>query len=237
MPELKPLLTFAALFSAIPALAADDPWNGELSLGYLQTTGNSDTRSLNGKGELKHQADPLRQHFHVSATNTSDSGEQTGERYTAGYKLDYNFTEKNYLFFSLDYERDLFGGIDRRGVAAIGYGRRLLDSDAHKLDAEIGAGFRQQRDATGDETDDAIARLSSDYLWQITDNNRFKQSLRIESGDANTYSESVSDLKLTIVGDLYAGLSYTVRNNSDVPAGTEKTDTETLLSIGYSFSY
>ena len=230
-------LLLATVLATGSAQAADDPWNGEVALGYLRTSGNSDTQSLNGKAELKHDAEPLHQRFHVSATNTSDSGEQTGERYAAGYKLDYDFSEKNYLFFSWDYERDLFGGIDRRGVAAVGYGRRLLESATHELDVELGAGFRQQRDAAGDETDDAIARLSGDYRWQITDNNRFKQTLRVESGDTNTFTESVSDLKLTIVGNLYAGIAYTLRNNSDVPAGTEKTDTETLINFGYTFSY
>ncbi len=228
----------AALSLSLPAAAhADDAWKGDASLGFLRSTGNSDTQSLNGKFELKHAARSLHQRFYATASNTSDADVQTGERYTAGYKLDRDFSEHNYLFGALDYERDLFGGVAERSVLSAGYGRRLINTAAHKLEAEIGAGYRQQENADGIDQDDAVGRLSGEYLWQLTDTNKFTQKLRVESGKANTFVESVSALKLTVVGSLYAGLSYTVRNNAEVPPGTSRTDTETLINLGYSFGF
>lgn len=233
------LLAAVLAFAVTTAASAADPtrWKAEASAGYLRTSGNSDTQSLNGKFELRHKADPIRQRFLVTATNTSDSGVQTGERYTAGYKLDYDFTKHDYLFGALDYERDLFGGVARRTTATTGYGRRILDGEVHALDLELGVGWRHQEDALGVDEEDAVARLSGEYRWTISDSSRFSQTLRVESGDTNTFTESVSSLKLTIAGNLYAGIGYTLRSNTQVPAGTERTDTELLVNLGYSFTF
>jgi putative salt-induced outer membrane protein len=38
-----------------------------------------------------------------------------------------------------------------------------------------------------------------------------------------------------IVGELALVLSYTIKNNSDVPAGVEETDTFTAISLEYAF--
>ena len=45
----------------------------------------------------------------------------------------------------------------------------------------------------------------------------------------------MSELKLVIAGNLFATLGYEVRTNTEVPAGTAKTDTLTSVNLGYSF--
>ncbi|HET9680011.1 MAG TPA: DUF481 domain-containing protein, partial [Gammaproteobacteria bacterium] len=82
---------------------------------------------------------------------------------------------------------------------------------------------------------DGIIRLSGNYQWSITDNSSFTQTLAVETGDANTYSESVSSLTASLMGDLALRLSYTMRSNSDVPLGAEETDTYTAVSVLYTF--
>ena len=57
----------------------------------------------------------------------------------------------------------------------------------------------------------------------------------VESGSNNTYTESVSAVKANLVGDFALVLSYTIKQNSDVPAGSEKTDRLTAISIEYAF--
>jgi putative salt-induced outer membrane protein len=57
----------------------------------------------------------------------------------------------------------------------------------------------------------------------------------IESGADNRYTESVTSLSTDVWGDIALVLSYTIKSNSDVPVGTEKTDTFTAISLEYSF--
>lgn len=106
----------------------------------------------------------------------------------------------------------------------------------HELSAEVGVGARQtEENVTGFKDDDLIGRLAGRYAFIMSPTSSFVQTLKVESGDANTSTESVSELKLAIVGNLHAMLSYTVRHNSEVPATTKKTDTYTAVNLAYSF--
>ena len=49
------------------------------------------------------------------------------------------------------------------------------------------------------------------------------------------YTEAISSLGVDINDDLALVVSYTLRNNSDVLPGTEKTDTFTAITIEYSY--
>jgi putative salt-induced outer membrane protein len=51
----------------------------------------------------------------------------------------------------------------------------------------------------------------------------------------NTYLESVSAVTARLVGQLALVASYTVKNNSDVPVGTENTDTFSAIALEYRF--
>ena len=74
-----------------------------------------------------------------------------------------------------------------------------------------------------------------DYKWQFSETAAFEQTFVLEAGEDNTFLESKSSVSATLVGALSLVASYTVRNNSDVPAGTEKTDTQTAISLEYGF--
>lgn len=220
----------------IPCAASAQSWSGDLAAGFLATSGNSQTRSLNGKLALVYDRDVWQNSFAASALGSSDNDTTTAERYTVGDKLDYNFSEHDYWFGTVEWEKDLFGGIRERTSETVGYGRNVLTGPVHLLDLEIGAGARQtEANVTGQRESEVIGRLAGKYAWTLSETSAFVQTLKVESGDSNTFTESVSELKLAIVGNLHAMLSYTVRNNSDVPAGTDKTDTFTAVNLSYSF--
>ena len=73
------------------------------------------------------------------------------------------------------------------------------------------------------------------YKWHLSETSLFSQDLTIEAGDKNTYLESVTALSARLVGNLALVASYTIKNNSDVPSLTEKTDSYTALSLEYAF--
>lgn len=226
---------FAGLMVAAPMAQAGD-WLGEVSLGYLATSGNTQTRSINGKIVADYVDEAWKNAFAATAINSADDTDTTAERYLLTDQVNLNLTEHDYAFVSGEYEKDLFGGIRERTSETLGYGRHLLTGSTHKLDAEIGAGARQSREqTTRQRQSDAIARGSVKYAWVISDTSTFRQSLKTEAGETNVYLESVTELKLEIIGDLAATLSYTVKNNSQVPAGTENMDTFTAVNLAYSF--
>lgn len=219
-----------------PTLAVAQPWSGEIAAGYLGTSGNSDTQSLNGKVALNYEQDKWKNLFVATALGSADADGSTAERYTAGNKTEYSITPNDYVFVALEWEKDLFGGIRQRTSETVGYGRRILTGPVHELDVEVGIGARQtEENVTGFKDDDLVGRFAGRYAWIISETSSFVQALKVETGDANTSTESISELKLAIVGNLHAMLSYTVRHNSDVPAGTKRTDTFTAVNLAYSF--
>ena len=144
-------------------------------------------------------------------------------------------SEASFLFGRLNWRNDRFSGYDTQFSQTVGYGRRLIDKEAHKLNAEIGAGARQSDLADGTSENETILRGDLKYTWLLSENSEFRQNFVVESGSANTYVESVTALSAKLLGNLALVASYTVKNNSDVPPLTEKTDTYTALSLEYIF--
>ena len=105
----------------------------------------------------------------------------------------------------------------------------------HTLTAGVGAGARQSEDQLGVSNNEFIFTGDLDYTWKFSETAEFGQTLAIEAGDANTYIESVTSVKTTLIGAFSLVASYTIRHNSDVPVGTEKKDTRTAISLQYDF--
>lgn len=231
---MKKFIPAALLLAPWVAHAGD--WSGQLGASLLVTDGNSQSRSIGTKVNAVYASDPWKNTFDASATNVSGSTGQTAERYVASDKLDYNLTEHTYAYVSAEWEKDLFGAIRERTSETAGIGRHFLLGPVHFLDADLGAGARQTEDnGTGIRHSELIGRFGGKYQWKFTDKNSFSQSLKVESGESNTHSESVTALQLAIIGSLSAALSYTVRHNTDVPAGAEHIDTETAVNLVYAF--
>lgn len=232
----------AALAQDAPPPAPPPPWSGELSAGSTVTTGNSESSTINAKGELVYQSKIWRNTFNGNAIRTettdpvTDDDVVTAERYLAGNKTDFNFTERDYAFLALEFEKDLVGPTRERTSETAGYGRKVLTGPAHLLEAELGAGARQtEEQGTLEKNNDFIGRGRVAYKWNFSETSYFGETVKVESGDSNTTTESVSELRVSLIGKLFALGSYTVRTNSDVPAGTKKTDTVTALSLGWTF--
>lgn len=232
------LAVAAGLIVMSPLCAQEEesgPWSGTATLGYLATDGNTENTSLNSGFGVDYESGKWLHGFAAQAINATQEGDSTAESYIAGWKTEYSFTENNYAFLRVDWRKDRFSGYDQQLSETIGYGRRLLDTGVHVLNVEIGAGARQLDVADGTSESDVIARAGLDYLWQFSETAAFTQDFIVESGDTNTFLQSISAIKATLIGDLALVASYTIRNNSDVPAGLEKTDTFTALSLEYGF--
>lgn len=213
----------------------EDRFAGRVQLGYLAASGNSETVNSNGKLLFGWELVDWRHSVAAAAIYSEDDEETTAENYRFGYKADRKLDEQNYLFGTVNWEKDEFSGFENRLTEAVGYGRRVFDTEQHTLDLEIGVGARQTDLTTGEERDETIGRLAGDYLWQFGEYSDFSQSLVVESGEENTYIESVSSITAQLLGELDLVVSYTIKRNSEVPAGLENTDSYTSVNVQYTF--
>lgn len=215
--------------------AEEGPWSGSASLGYLSTSGNTETTSYNTKFRIVYDKNDWIHSFNAAATGAEDSDTATAEAYQAAWKSEYNFTSYDFLFGRVSWRKDRFAGVDQQLTESVGYGRRLIDTPSHILSAELGVGHRQADLADGTSESGFITRGGIDYQWVFSETSGFEQNIDVESGSDNTYIESVSALRARIMGDFAIVLSYTIKHNTDVPVGSEKTDKLSAVSIEYAF--
>ncbi len=212
-----------------------DPWSGKVALGYLATSGNTESSSLNSAFAVAYTSGKWTHAIDASAINTTEDEQTTAEAYSVGLKTEFNMTDRDFLFGRVDWRKDRFSGYDQQLSESIGYGRRLIDTGVHFLNAEIGAGARQSELSDGTTEDDFIVRGGLNYRWQFSEQAQFTQDFVTEAGSQNTYMESVTAVKARLIGALALVVSYTVKNNSEVPVGNEETDTFSALSLEYGF--
>lgn len=211
------------------------PWAGKAKLGYLATSGNTENSTLNTGFEVSYTAGKWTHLAEAFAINASENKVSTAEAYDLGWKSERNLSEHDFLFGRLQWRTDRFGAYATQFSQSIGYGRRLIETDKHKLSAEIGVGMRQSELQAGAAEDEAIVRGGAYYKWLFSETAEFRQDLSVESGSLNTYIESVTALSARLVSDLALVASYTIKYNTTVPPLTEKTDTYTALALEYTF--
>lgn len=239
--KLRMLVITAALLAPISLMAQDapeapeSPWSGKATLGYLATSGNTENTTLNTGFEVGYKTGQWVHTFKAAAIEASENEATTAEAYDVGWKSERNLSDKDFLFGRLSWRKDRFGGFDTQFSQTLGYGRRLIDTDKHKLNAEIGGGARQSELQDGTTEDETVFRGGMYYKWQFSETAEFRQDLTAEGGKQNTYIESVTAISAKLLGDLALVASYTVKHNTDVSPLLEKTDTYTALSLEYAF--
>lgn len=224
-----------ALTAPVAAQQEEGPWSGKATLGYLATSGNTENSNLNSGFEITYAPNSWTHRLRALAINAAENEVTTAEAYELGWKSELALSEANYIFARVVWRKDRFSSYDQQLSESIGYGRRVIDTDRHKLNAEIGAGARQSDLVDGTTENEVILRAGLDYLWAFSETAQFSQDIGVEAGDTNTYIESITALKSQLLGQLALVASYTVKHNTEVVAGTEKTDTFTALSLEYAF--
>jgi putative salt-induced outer membrane protein len=238
---MRTLITVVSIGLSLSALAQTpappaDPITGGAALGYLSTSGNTDSTNANASFKLGwDRGGAWRHEWSALAITARTAGTTTAESYAAGYKAQRDFSEHSYLFAAGDWRQDQFSGYDKQLTESVGYGRRIIDTERQVLSLEGGIGAKQSTLIDGVDLDEGIVRGGLDYVLHISESAEFNQKLLFEVGSDNRYTESNSAVKAKLLGNLALVLSYVIKSNSDVPPGIDNTDRFTAISLEYGF--
>jgi len=235
---LKKILIITGLLSTISVSATEtinNKWSGDAELGYLKTTGNTETESLHLKGKVINDRNKWRHTGTLEIVDKSDTNTTTAKRWYITGQSDYKIDDKSYLFLLLSHEDDEFSGYKYQTTEVIGYGYTAIKQEDLILALEAGAGARQSKPINASSTNEGILRGAANLEWKISKTSTFNQLLSVDAGEDSTVSRSVSSLTMNIVGNLAAKFSYSIKHSSDVPPGIEKKDTETIVTLVYKF--
>lgn len=223
---------------------ADKVWTTSAELGAITTSGNTVGTSVTGKIDAKQELEQWSNQYILSAFFKEDEKTENGNKVTeksaeryfvsakAAYKLEEDF-DKLFVFGS--YTDDKFGAYLKYTTLAVGYGTRIYNAEDKSLDVEIGPGYFTGERSTGETENGLIVRGAAAFNWTISESASFAQTLSVEYGDDNTRTIAESALLAKINGALQMKAAFLVQNDSEVPVGKKSTDTQTSLTLVYSF--
>ncbi|MBE0376729.1 DUF481 domain-containing protein [Pseudoalteromonas prydzensis] len=255
--KLKLLSILVAASAATNAFAEETKtWDVTSELGAIITSGNTETTTLKGGIKALHNLEHWNNEYKIDGLYKEDEVEnaagvketqRTNEKYSLSAQGNYKLNDDHaHLYIYGSYVSDYFGAYRNESVISAGYGQRLLDRSDMWLNAEIGPGYKYFEYPEGSVDDNGISNAGEsegevialgklDYNWQISDNAKFTQLVAVEYGDTNTKTRSETALLAKINGSLQMKVAYNITNNSDVADDKESTDTETSLTLVYSF--
>ncbi len=227
--------------TAAESEAEPSPWSGEVSLGYIASSGNTDTSSGAGRVKIMYTRNAWDNWIEAKGFGSSDDEGTTAETYEALGRSLYNFNEKNYGFGQLEWKKNRFSAYEEQWFETIGYGHRFLTGDVFKLNFEAGIGLTQQDAVISsnpkiiDTERGVVYTAGGEFIWQVTGNTKFEQFASANIGEDNTYWETITRLSVNIVDSLALSVGYTIQGNTDVADDVDRTDKYTAISLDYSF--
>jgi len=243
----KPMLLCTLMLCSLSSQAEEmvKPWSTSAELGAITTSGNTKGTSITGKIDSKHELEKWSNEYAFAAFYKEDERtdaagnkitEKSAERFfvsgKGGYKLDSDHAK---LIVFGSYTDDTFGAYSKYALASVGYGDRLYQDDSKTLDAEIGPGYYTGRTSDDRTENGAMVRGAATLNWKLSDTADFKQTLSVEMGENNTRTSAESSVSARINGKMQMKAAFLVLNDSDVPVGKKNTDTQTSLTLVYSF--
>ncbi len=240
---VKLIMASGLFLFAAGAIAQDEPevldtsWNGVGEFGFVSTSGNTDTQSLNLRLEFIKETEKWRYRLGGTALSSSKDGDKDAERYTAEGQVNRKLNEKSYIFGVYRYDADKFGAYDPQQSITAGYGRRLMKSEKHELNGEVGVGYKKSKTAgTGETSDEMIGRFLLDDIWSITPSTVWNNRLLVEAGSDNTFTQFNTGLVVSMSERFALKLGWEYRHNTEIPVGVlDKTDTTTTANLVYKF--
>lgn len=246
---MKKLLIASAILMAAPFAAqaganfveGDKIFGGDAELGATLTTGNTETTSVKGRLDMKHELGNWENQYLLEALYKEDTGEVTGKRYYGLIQADYKFDEKSYTFVNGNHEIDPFTGFDSKSTVSAGYGHKFIDTGKTLFNVEVGPGYQYKRlddesaAAAGYDTEDSwVAHGVVNFEKQITESSKFKQMFVADYGDS-LEGRSETSVTANIIGALAMKFAVIVRYNSEPLEDKKSTDTETNMTLLYAF--
>ena len=240
----KTVLAIALTTLSVGANAADEaksPWTSSAELGYVTTSGNTNTTSLNAKFDIAYEVEKWKHTGHAETLQsntrnvTTGQDEETTHKSLVTYQSDYKFTDLDYAFGLLSYEEDKFSGYEYQAKGVAGYGRKINIRDDMTLNLEIGPGYRKFKEDFMPSDDDPFAYLAAKYGWKISPTSKFTEELTADYGDKQDEWKSITALSANINSSLAMKLSFTAKYLDVVPAGNDHYDRETAVTLVYSF--
>jgi putative salt-induced outer membrane protein len=214
--------------------AAD--WSGKGTFGGVLARGNTETETINLIVDVENVVDRWTHKAGASMLRTVNNDITSADRWELRGETNYSLTERSYLFGTLRYEDDAFTSYEYQATLAGGYGYKIIMTERTLFESQIGVGYREAEvRLTGEQEDGIIGRGALNFEHKLTDTTLLYDRFLVEAGSDNTFVQNSLGLEVKINDTFALGLDYSVRHNTDVLPGIEKTDQVLTANLVYGF--
>lgn len=242
------------------AVAGESTFTTSAELGMLYKTGNSKSGDIKAGLNIKHEKDQwlnllafnaIAKKTEVENADGEDVYESTDNKWDILGQTNYSLHEngKNYLYGNAFYQQDKFSSFSYQTSFSAGWGRHWWETETSSFFADIGPGVKYDvtRAVAATDTDAAIIESSETavivqaqalYTKQINDFVEFKQyfvAKQALESDKNSVYKSETSLTTKLIDSLQFKFTFRVDYDTEVEEGFEKTNTETSVTLVYSF--
>ncbi|AWB56685.1 DUF481 domain-containing protein [Colwellia sp. Arc7-D] len=255
------LISAALCFMPLVALAEEatapkvkSPYTASAELGMLFKTGDTNSADVKAGFDFTHEAGAWKSTVNLGLlVKKSEEEDENGEdhfttsdqKWTAVGQTNYTIDKAspNYIYANASYEDDRFSSFDNQSSISAGWGRRWYETEKTTLDADIGPGFKRDvvsaTDTDPEEINTAfIVQAQALYTREINEHVLFKQLLVAKyapKSDANSTYKARTSISTKLLETLQLKFSFTVDYNTDVDEDKENVNTETAMTLVYSF--
>jgi len=226
-------------------------------IGYIKTTGNTDTTTYNIDINLKQEWEKHILSINFIKLYGKENQKDTKDKTFTELNYYYKFTDRFAVNYRASYKEDKFSGFDYQFYTGPGLVYKAIDEEKHTLLGKVNAlysrdqvedtyldsagnsvpypypsGSINQHDGYSDEYVSYKAQLL--YTWLFGEKSKFVQDLRYRSqfDDAKNYfvySKSAIETKLS---DIFsASISYQIDYINDSAEGKTPTDKTTMFNL------
>ncbi len=254
MKSLSPAVSVIGFASAIaifatPAAcaktAAQLGWTTSAELGAISTSGNTVGTSVTSKIDAKQETNDWSNEYIVSGyfkdeEVTRDDGqkerERSAQRLSLSAKAAFKLLEDGDKLFVLGtHIDDKFGAYTRYSTLGVGYGAEWYKDDRKTVDVEIGPGYFSGERAAGELDNGVTVRGAAAVKWKLSDTALLSQTVSVERGTSNIHSMAETALSTKINSTMQMKAAFNIRNDTSVQEDKKNTDTQTSVTLVYSF--
>ncbi len=250
-----------SLLCASMLVAEESAFITHTELGYVETSGNTETTSatLDFKGKKSWDRNSIQ--FDLDYLYGEENGIENNNKLETELNYDYSFAKNVSFNYLVGYKDNKFSGFNYQFYTGPGVKYKAVENDAHKLAFQLNALYA--RDSQTDKYYDALGEeikypyvdpskdltastvigkteeygsffLKGDYAWKITDSFKFIQMLsyRVDAEDSDIYFiNSKTGVESKISNIFSMGVNYKVAYVNTPPVGNERTDRTFTVSL------
>lgn len=228
-----------------PVLPATTGWHTSAELGAITTSGNTAGTSFTGKIDARQEIDRWSNQYIASGFYKEDVRRQndgssttvrTARRFALSSKFAYRLGDNDDRAFVLaTHVEDAFGAYSEYSTLGIGRSTRWVQTLDKTLDVELGPGYFSGARQNGDAESGLTVRGAAALKWQLSPVALLSNTVSVEKGTSNVHSSAETALSTKINGTMQMKAAFVARNDSNVPEFKKNTDTQTSVTLVYSF--